>query len=142
MHRQLMGRDVLLLADLGDEVLGDDGVLAVLDGPADGVAAEDVEDHVQIEVRPRCRALELGDVPRVDLVGALGEQLGHRVGRMRKLGAPLTHATVLAGQQPVHRALRRQVAAFIQQRRPHLGGRAVDEPLAVQLDQNGLALGL
>ena len=30
VHRQLMGLDVLLLADLGDQVLGDEGVLAVL----------------------------------------------------------------------------------------------------------------
>ena len=44
------------------------------DGPADGVAAEDVEDHVEVEVRPRRRALKLGDVPRVHLVGTLGEQ--------------------------------------------------------------------
>jgi hypothetical protein len=32
VHRQLMRLDVLLLADLRDEVLRDQGVLAVLDG--------------------------------------------------------------------------------------------------------------
>ncbi len=142
VHRQLIGRDVLLLADLGDEVLGDERVLAVLDGPADGVAAEDVEDHVEVEVRPGRRALELGDVPRVHLVGLLGEQLGRRVGRMGELRAALAHLAVLAGEQPVHRAFRGQVAALVKQRRPHLRGRAVDEALGVQLGEDGLALGL
>ena len=70
VHGQRARLDLLLLAGLGDQVLGDVGVLAVLDGPADGVAAEDVEDHVEVEVRPFRGAEQLGDVPGLDLVGA------------------------------------------------------------------------
>jgi hypothetical protein len=47
MHRQPARRDVLLLADLRDQLLGHMRVLAVLYGPADGAAAQDVKDHVE-----------------------------------------------------------------------------------------------
>ncbi len=52
-----------------DQPLGEAGVLALGDHPADHVAAEDVEDHVEVEVGPLGRAHELGDVPGPDLVG-------------------------------------------------------------------------
>ena len=73
---------------------------------------------------------------------AAREQLRLRVAGMRELVAPLTHLAVPGREQPVHRALRRQVPALVEQRRPDLRGRAVDEPLRVQLGQHGLALGL
>src|SRR4051794_10867976 len=46
VHRQRPGRDLLLLTGLSDQLLGELVALARLDGPADGVAAKDVEDHV------------------------------------------------------------------------------------------------
>jgi hypothetical protein len=55
--------DLLLLGRLLDQRLRELAVLAVLHRPADRVAAEHVEDHVQVEVRPPRRALELADVP-------------------------------------------------------------------------------
>ena len=71
-------------------------VLAVLDGPADDVAAEHVEDHVQVEAGPLRRPLELGDVPRPELVRPLGEQLRPGVGGVGELVASLAHPAVLA----------------------------------------------
>ena len=49
--------------------------LAGGDHPADHVAAEDVEDHVQVEVGPLRRAAQLGDVPRPHLVRRGRDQL-------------------------------------------------------------------
>ena len=63
---------------------------AVLDRPADDVAAEHVEDHVQVEPGPLRRALQLAHVPGPQLVGPLGEQLGLRVGGMGELAARLS----------------------------------------------------
>ena len=54
---------------LGDELLGEVGALALGDHPAHDVAAEDVQDHVEVEAGPLRRPLELGDVPGPDLVG-------------------------------------------------------------------------
>jgi hypothetical protein len=128
VHGQLIPGDQLVLAGLGDQRLGDQAGLAVLDSPADGVAAEHVEDHVQVEVRPLRGAEQLGDVPRPELVRPLREQLRLGVARVDELVAPLPHAAVPGGQQPVHRPLRGEVLALIEQRGIHLRGRAVDEP--------------
>jgi len=46
----------MLLAGLGDQRLGHGGRLAVLDGPPDRVAAEHVEDRIEVEVGPLRRA--------------------------------------------------------------------------------------
>ena len=44
------GLDVVPGHGLGDQLLGQLGALALGDHPADDVAAEDVEDHVEVEV--------------------------------------------------------------------------------------------
>ncbi len=52
MHGEGAGLDVLLLGRLGDV-----GRLPVLDRPAHRIAAEDVEDDVEVEIGPLGRAL-------------------------------------------------------------------------------------
>jgi hypothetical protein len=59
-----LGGDLLLLGRLLDQRLGQLSVLPVLDRPADDVAAEQVEDHVQVVVRPLGRTLELAEANR------------------------------------------------------------------------------
>ena len=87
------------------------------------------------------RPVQRVNIPAPQLVRSLGEQLRALVGRVGQLVAALAHPAVAGGQQPVRRALRRQVAALVEQRRPDLRGRAVNEPLRMQLGQDGLALG-
>ncbi len=48
--RQLAWCDPVLGARLGDEPLGERGAFVRRDHPADHIAAEDVEDHIEIEV--------------------------------------------------------------------------------------------
>src|SRR5687768_7720523 len=109
MDGELPGLDALARARLDDELLGQSGALACGDHPADDVAAEDVEDHVEVVVGPLRGALELGDVPRPDLVGRSGEQLRLDVGRVAELVAALAD---LAGglEYAIHRSRRAQVA--------------------------------
>jgi hypothetical protein len=64
VQRQHLGGDLLLLGRLLDQRLGQLSVLPVLDRPADDVAAEQVEDHVQVVVRPLGRTLELAEANR------------------------------------------------------------------------------
>ena len=52
VQREDLRGDLLLLGGLLDQRLGQLRGLAVLHGPADDEAAEHVEDHVQVEVRP------------------------------------------------------------------------------------------
>ena len=70
-----------------------------------------------------------------------GEQLRPGVRRVGELVAAFADLAV-RGEQPVHRALRREAGALVQQRRVHVRGRAVDEPLVVQLLEHRAALGL
>jgi hypothetical protein len=92
VQRQHAGLDVVPAHGLGDQLLGEFRALALGDEPAHDEAAEDVQDHVQVEVRPLGRPLELGDVPRPDLVGRDGQQLGLGVGRVGELVAPLARS--------------------------------------------------
>lgn len=54
--------------------------LSVGDHPADHVAAENVDDHVQVKVGPLDRVFQLGDVPGPYLVRPSGQQFwfGHK----------------------------------------------------------------
>ena len=52
MNGQLVGRDVLALATLGDQHLGQGGALLAGQEPADHIAAEDIEQDVEVVVGP------------------------------------------------------------------------------------------
>src|SRR5271154_7353708 len=94
MQRELVGLDALAAARLLDQLAGERSALLVRDHPADHVATEDVEDYVQVEVRPLLRPEQLGDVPTPQLVGACGEQLGTRMILVPELVAPLAHLLI------------------------------------------------
>ena len=66
---ELAGRDVLRVAGVLDEPLGQFGAFAVGDHPTDDVAAEDIQDDVEVVGGPLHRAAQLGDVPTPQLVG-------------------------------------------------------------------------
>jgi hypothetical protein len=73
------------------------GSFPMSDHPTDDVAAENIEDHVQVKARPLGRPLQLGNVPTPDFIGTDREQLGLRVHRVTPLPAPLA-GLVLGGQ--------------------------------------------
>src|SRR5437762_11210032 len=85
MQCELTRLDALFVAALLDQSLGQLRAFAISDHPAGNVAAEDVEDHVQVEVRPFRRSEQLGDVPAPELIGSRGHQFGLLVGRMKQL---------------------------------------------------------
>ncbi len=72
MQCDLVGRKVFAHRDLFDEVASQRAGLAGAEHPAHDITAEDVDDDIQIEVRPLRRRLEFGDIPRPDVVGRLG----------------------------------------------------------------------
>ena len=87
--------DLLMGAGFRDQPPGQLGGLAVGHHPADHAAAEDVQDDVEVEVRPFDRAQQLGDVPGSDLIGAGGQQfrllvLGMRSWLRRSLSSPFS----------------------------------------------------
>ncbi len=76
MQRELTGRHVVF----GDRVIEQRpeqrGAFGIGDAPADHAAAEDVEDHIEIEVGPLGWSHQLGDVPGPDFVGTFGQHSG------------------------------------------------------------------
>jgi len=131
VQRQGPGCDVFLLQCLGNEELGERGGFALGNHPSDDVAAEDIEDDVQVEAGPFGRALQLGDVPTPNLAGPDRQQFGLGVDGVHALTAPLP-ALMAGRQKPVHRADRAVIPAFVEQggvdrRRSHIG-----EALAVE----------
>jgi len=107
--------------------------------PADDVAAEDVEDHVQVEVGPFRRPQQLGDVPGPDLIGRGGQQLRLVVGRVSQLVASLADFLPRV-QDAVHRAGSSRDLALIQKCRINLGRSLVGKRLAVKHVENLLPL--
>src|SRR5664280_3832818 len=57
---ELAGNDELLVAGVADQALGELGTFAIGHHPANDIAAEDVQDHVEIEVRPLHRPQQFG----------------------------------------------------------------------------------
>ena len=111
---ELAGRDPVGAGGMADEPVGQLGGLPVGDHPSDDTAAEDVEDHIEEEVDPLGGPLELGDVPRPELVGGGGQEFGAGVAGMSALG-PAFLGLAARGQQAVEGADRAQVAVFFQQ---------------------------
>ena len=109
------GDDVVFRHGLGDQVFGKLRGFTQGDHPAHHVAAEDIEDHVQVIAAPFTGPLSFTDVPAPDLVGLHRQQLRCDVGRVDTLMAPLVRAA-RGREQAVHGAHRAQVVALVEGR--------------------------
>jgi hypothetical protein len=135
MDGELALYDVLLQA-VFDEPLGQHGAFAVGDHPADDVAAEDIQDDIEMIGGPFHRATQFGDVPTPQLIGFGGQQLRLLIGRMGELIAAFT-AFATGFQQVVHGADRTMITALIEQGRVDLCRRAILKTLLMKASQYG-----
>src|SRR5664280_1215998 len=140
VDRELPRLDALLGGGLGDEPFGEDGALARGDHPARHVAGEDVEDHVELVVGPLGRTTELRYIPRPQLVRPGGEELGPGIGGMAELVAPLADLG-RRGEDAVHRPLRREVRALIEQGGVHRSRRRIEKAWGMELAEHHGSLG-
>src|SRR5439155_1069029 len=136
MERELARRDPLSPAALLDQLSRQGRAFLVSDHPANDVPAEDVQDHVEVEVGPLRRPEQLGDVPAPHLVGSRRQELGGRGVRMAQLIPPLTHLVILV-EDPVHRPLRAEIALGIEKLCVHLRRSQIDELRFVQHLEHG-----
>lgn len=70
--------------------------------PADDIATEDIENHIELKVRPFLVAAELCDVPRPELIGRGGQQFWLGIGGMLALLTPVL-GLAIGGQQSISR---------------------------------------
>ena len=133
---ELAGRDVLRVATMLDEPLGQFGAFAVGDHPTDDVATKNIQDDVEVVGSPLYRAAQLGDVPAPQLVGLGGQQFRLLIRRMGELITAFA-AFAMRFQQAVHGANRAMKLAFIEQSRVDLRGGAVLKTLLMKTRQHG-----
>lgn len=135
MQRQLVGRHGMFCHGVLEECFELNGTFRMLDAPADDAAADDVEDDVEIEVRPFDRPHQFGDVPGPHLIGGTGQQFGRLIDRVATLTAALCNLT-MGGKDAIHRADGTQIDAFIEQGRINLRRGLVGESGCAQMGKH------
>jgi len=146
---QLLPVDFLFLAGFLDQKFRQFPALPPGNHPSRDIAAEDVQDHVEIEAAPFHGAEQLGDVPAPDLVGFFREQLGLLILGMLELVSSLPDFS-LGFKDSVDGSDGALINTLIQQVREGLRGRLVhifgrveseDDLLALRLAQTSSGLG-
>src|SRR5215212_4623407 len=127
---------------LAHEIGGMLGAFALVDLPGNDLAAEDVEDQVEVEEPAPEWAGHPGDVPAPDLAGAAGAMAGRRFATHRRLGPAAMVLRLFRPQDAVEAGLRGEIAALVCKAGHDLAGRQALEGLAVADIQHGLALRL
>src|SRR5690554_4392763 len=90
MEDELMALHAFALTDIAQDLAGQDAAFFFVDLPADDLAAENVEEQVEIEELPADRRRQVGDVPAVDLVWRCGaDRLGFTPGPRRPFTAAM-----------------------------------------------------
>ncbi|KFB73513.1 MAG: hypothetical protein AW09_001226 [Candidatus Accumulibacter phosphatis] len=131
VESECAGRDVLFGGSVGDQLLCQFGGFPGGDHPANDIATENIEDHVEVKAGALGRPLQLGDVPAPHLVGRGGQEFWLGVGGMGELVASLA-ARPVAGQQTVHGTDRSEIDPLVQQGGIDGGGCAIGKALAHQ----------
>ena len=129
---QLARLDVLLLAGVGNQPLGQLRALARCHHPADHIPAEDIQNDIEVEVGPFGCPLQFGDVSAPELIRRSGQKLRLLIRRVGELIAALTSFTIQF-QKAAHRAERTVIHAFVQQGGVDRGWRAVLEAFLMQI---------
>jgi hypothetical protein len=88
---QLVFADLLTLHGVSNETSGQVLGLTMGEHPADDVAAEDVQDHVQVVIGPLLRSEQFGDIPGPDLARSGGQQFGFLILGMAELIATFSN---------------------------------------------------
>src|SRR4051794_27829794 len=127
---------------LAHEIGGQLGALALVDLPADDLAAVDVEDQVEVEEPAPDRAGHPGDVPAPDLAGTAGAVAGRRWATRWRLGPAAMVLLPVGSQDAVEAGFRSEVAALVCEAGHDLAGRQALEGLAVAGVQHGPAFRL
>src|SRR4051812_25416906 len=118
------------------------GALALVDLPADDLAAVNVEHQVEIEEPAPDRAGHPGDVPAPDLAGAAGAVAGRWLVTRRRLGPAAMVLLPFSPQDAVEAGFRGDIAALVCEAGHDLAGRQALEGLAVAGVQHGPAFRL
>src|ERR1019366_8578698 len=136
MQGELSWWNVLFYTALLDQSLGQFRAFLHRHHPASDVPAEDIEDHVEVEVRPLGRSEQFGDVPAPKLIGSRGHQFWLLVERMSELIAALARFAA-SFEEAMYAADRAKILPFIEQRRINSSWGAILEAFFMEASQDG-----
>jgi len=137
MEGQLPRGNPLFDATLFDEAFGQGFVFPVGDHPSDNVTAENIKNHVEIEIRPLGRPFQFGDVPGPDLIGGRGQEFRFLVWGLLVALSSLFDIAVLSFENPVHGPDGTVVLPFIEQDGIDLSGGIILEARAMEQIDHG-----
>ena len=103
MPCELPRQNVLTFTGLSDQFVRQTRQLSMRDHPANHIATENVEDHVEVKVGSLRWTVQLGDIPAPQLIGCSREQLRFLMTRMAQLVTAFAHLGVFS-QNAMHRA--------------------------------------
>jgi len=139
VNRQLRRIDALANDRFFDHLARQRRAFSVLQTPRHDVTAVDVQNDIEVVVGPLCGTEQLRDVPGPHLARLRCEKLGLDRCRMGRLSP--TFARFAGGpQNAVPRRDRRDVDAFVEQRRVDLAHAAIAKAFAVRVIQDGASL--
>ena len=141
VESELAGLHAVFFDSVVEQRLKQRGGFRVGDVPADHSTAENIKDHIEIEVGPFDRSHQFCDVPRPDLIGSRRQKLGLLIGGMAQLAAPFADLAVL-GEDAIHGSDRAQIDALVEQAGVDFGGREIDEARPPQHIEDVLLLGV
>src|ERR1019366_8379858 len=131
MNRELILGDTLLEDRVVDQSLGELGPFGPGQHPAHDVAAVDIQNDVEVVVRPLLRSVQFRYVPRPNFVRPLGDELGFLMRRMGCLAAAFAHLVVFV-EDPVHGGERCEVGPLVEQLGVDGGRCLVDELIGLE----------
>jgi hypothetical protein len=131
MDREFTGLNVLANTGGSDQFLGESCRLAFGDHPTDRVAAEDIQDIVEIVIGPFGRSQEFRNIPAPQLVRLGSQQLRFGVIRVAQLVTAFPHFLIFI-QNAIHRPPGAQIFAFVQQRGIDFARRLIGKALTVK----------
>src|SRR5919108_511 len=131
MQGELPALNTLPSTSLCDQFFCQRRGFAFGDHPTDHIAAEHVQNDIQVVIRPFGRTQQFGDIPAPQLVGRGGQQFWLRIIGVTQLVAAFPHFVIFS-QNPVHAAPGADITPFIQQRRIDFTRRTVHKPLTVE----------
>ncbi len=130
MQGQVPRLDLLLQAGVGDELLGQGRRLRRGKHPANHIAAEDIQDDVEVEVRPRHGTPEFRDVPRPHLIRGSREEFRLLIDGVMEL-VPALGDLRLGLKDAVEGSDGTVVPAFIEEGGVDRGRSLIDKAVAV-----------
>ena len=131
MDKELSRLYRLFFHRLFHQLTGKGGKFPVRHHPSHHIAAEDIENDIEVVIGPLCRSLKFGNIPRPDFIRGPCKNLRFGIPRTDQLISSLFQFPLFF-KDPVHRADRAEIPLFIKKGCIDLPGRLIDKTVFME----------